>query len=168
MKFQFGNKILYLKSRIYVKLRFIKWRLYCNCNLQALFYTYDLKSWLVILGAIIIIPITLRLLQSKYRIGHIYAWIFITLTGRGKDMFIVNKSSGIVMLAWLLGSVILSYGFTSSLIAALSRPALETPMKTWQDLLDNNYTILTPQTEYNGFVFKRTNFDDDIKVVNCS
>ena len=30
MRFQFGHEILYLKSRLYVKLRFVKSRLYCT------------------------------------------------------------------------------------------------------------------------------------------
>ena len=135
---------------------------------QALLYTYDLKSWLAILGTLLAIPIVMRFLQSEYRIVHIYSWILMTLTGRGKEMFIVNKPSGILMFVWLLGSFILSYAFTSSLIAALSRPAMEKPMYTWQDLLENNYVLLTAQTEFNGIIFRRTTFDDDVMVQDIS
>lgn len=90
----------------------------------------------------------------------------MTLTGRGKGMLIVNKSSAFIIVSWILGSAVLSYGFASSLIAALSRPGMEKPMRTWQDLMDNNYTILTAQSEFNGFVVRRTLFDTFLTVIS--
>ena len=34
VKFHFGHKISFPKSRLYVKLRFVKSRLYCICDLS--------------------------------------------------------------------------------------------------------------------------------------
>ena len=62
------------------------------------------------------------------------------------------------MFAWLCGAMVLSYAFTSSLIAALSTPLMEKPMRTWQDLLDNDYIILTQTYEWEGEIEENTAF----------
>ena len=79
-------------------------------------------------------------------------------------MTLVNRPSGLVMISWVLGSVILSYGFTSCLIASLTKPAKEKPMETWQDLLDNNYTILTAMSMTPFGEIIGTVFDENLMV----
>ena len=68
------------------------------------------------------------------------------------------------MVSWTVAALVLSYGFTSCLIASLTKPAMEKPMRTWQDLIDNNYTILTPKFTIFGRLSNRTSFDKDILV----
>ena len=82
----------------------------------------------------------------------------------GKEISILNRQTGIIMFSWILGALILSYAFTSSLIAALSKPAKEQPMRTWQDLISNNFTILTSRYYWNDKWWPATTFDNDIQV----
>ena len=44
VKFHFPHKIWYLKSRCYVKLRFVKSRLYCTVNLENTNYLHTVDT----------------------------------------------------------------------------------------------------------------------------
>ena len=67
----------------------------------------------------------------------------LTLTGKGNDLKVPNLSSRIAMYFWSIGSLIIYFAFISSLVARLSIPSVEKSMDSWQDLIDNNYTILS-------------------------
>ena len=104
-----------------------------------------------------------RHLQAKVNICLQTSWFREIVVG--KEISLSNISSNMVMFSWLCGAVVLSYAFTSSLIAALSRPALEQPMRTWQDLLDNDYVIMTSRQDFYGTMIPSTYFDIFIEVL---
>ena len=66
----------------------------------------------------------------------------------GSTISLTNRASSTVMIFWLLGATVISYGFTCIVISVLTVPIMEKPMQTWQDLLDNDYTILTLRYEF--------------------
>ena len=63
------------------------------------------------------------------------------------------------MFIWCLAGIVISYGFTSVLISALSKPKKEKAMETWQDLWDNDYVLKESLMEIDGKAYKNTPFD---------
>ena len=132
-----------------------------------MFLTYDFKLWIALMVTLPIVFIALRLSNKNTSKYAILSWIFLSLTGKGNPMS--ESRVNAIEISWTLGAVVLSYGFSSSLIASLTIPGIEKPMDTWQDLLDNDYTILTPRTEYAGIIFPDTMFDmlSEVNFMNC-
>ena len=133
---------------------------------QAVFLTYNYQVWLgLAISCIVIIPF-MKLLSKNYSFMDIGGWIFYTLTGKGSTIPIGNAQVTLTMTTWSISALVLSYAFTSSLISSLTKPAVEKPMRTWQDLLNNDYIILTAWHWYDGVNYPSTHFDNYIKVVH--
>ena len=132
---------------------------------QGMFFTYNYEVWI---GLIVIFPLiicVLKLLKPKLTLRHIYNWVLLPLTGKGEAIDLDDLKSAFLMVGWSLGGTILCLGFSGSLISFLMKPAMEEPMRTWQDLLDNDYTILTPRIMWNDVIYDLTMFDEMVHAV---
>ena len=131
-----------------------------------MFLTFHYQVWVALMSSSIVFSLCFKILAPKYSTSRIRNWILLTLTGKGYQIWIRDNKAMIIMFFWSLGALILSLGFTSSLISALTKPAVEKPMRTWQDLLDNDYTILTPRIYVNGnLIITLLYFESAIKVM---
>lgn len=55
-----------------------------------------------------------------------------------------NRFATILFYVWMLTSVLLSFGYRSTLLASLVSVEVEEPVDTWQKLLDAKMTMALP------------------------
>ena len=73
-------------------------------------------------------------------------WTFLP----GRVIPIKERPTAWLLIFWTLAAAVIFYSFKCSIIAGLTKPAIEKPMETWQDLIDNDYVIQTPHSYFNG------------------
>ncbi len=119
---------------------------------EAVFTTLHWLVWIALIGSFIIVLAILVKIHPNASFSDVATWMLDTLTSRvGANEIQTNTfSSGILMYAWALAAIVLSYGFAGSLISALSAPTLVQPPKTWAELLESNYVIKTMINPENG------------------
>ena len=59
----------------------------------------------------------------------------------GKTIYPHNAATTVSMFTWCLLAIVISYAFTSSLIAGLSVQLKTRPPETFQELVEQNYII---------------------------
>ena len=115
-----------------------------------MFSTFRWHVWLPFFVAFALITAVLGLTHPTASFTDASSWMLNTMIGRGAIIGLGNRVSAIIMVAWILSAVVLSYSFTGALISALTAPALQMPPQSWQELFDRDYVLkssISPETE---------------------
>ncbi len=114
---------------------------------KAVFKPYDGNGWMAIFIACILILATSIVLDKHFSLFYALSWIMITLTSKGIAMPIPKLNSlAVHVISWTLAAAILHYGYASSMVAGFAMKEVELVPRTFQDLLDMDYTIKLLET----------------------